>query len=99
MTQTEMRIQGVRNFPVYNITTEPIHDGHKIHKSLAQPDICYICSPYLVRPLDHQAFQEIGQMVLDDLELILKGLPPVRMQQARLETVRRWRSRAVAKHE
>jgi phosphoglycerate dehydrogenase-like enzyme len=46
-----------------------------------------------------QAFQEIGQMVLDDLELILKGLPPVRMQQARLETVRRWRSRAVAKHE
>jgi phosphoglycerate dehydrogenase-like enzyme len=46
-----------------------------------------------------QAFYQIGEMVLDDLKLILDGLSPVRMQQARLETVGRFRSRPVAKHE
>ena len=34
----------------------------------------------------------IGEMVVDDLGLILRGLPPQRLQQARVETVGRWRS-------
>jgi phosphoglycerate dehydrogenase-like enzyme len=34
----------------------------------------------------------IGEMVLDDLGLILQGLPPVRLQAARRETVSRMRS-------
>ena len=34
----------------------------------------------------------IGEMVVDDLDLILRGLPPQRLQPARLETVGRWRS-------
>jgi phosphoglycerate dehydrogenase-like enzyme len=34
----------------------------------------------------------IGEMVLDDLSLILRGLPPVRLQAARRETVSRMRS-------
>ena len=34
----------------------------------------------------------IGDMVLDDLSLILRGLPPVRLQAARRETVSRMRS-------
>jgi phosphoglycerate dehydrogenase-like enzyme len=34
----------------------------------------------------------IGEMVLDDLSLILQGLPPVRLQAARRETVSRMRS-------
>ena len=34
----------------------------------------------------------IGEMVIDDLALILRGLPPVRLQAARRETVSRMRS-------
>lgn len=34
----------------------------------------------------------IGEMVVDDLGLILQGLPPQRLQPARVETVTRWRN-------
>jgi phosphoglycerate dehydrogenase-like enzyme len=34
----------------------------------------------------------IGEMVVDDLALILRGLPPQRLQAARPETVTRWRN-------
>jgi len=34
----------------------------------------------------------IGEMVVDDLGLILRGLPPQRLQPARAETVDRWRN-------
>ena len=37
----------------------------------------------------------MGEMVVDDLELILRGLPPQRCQRANLETVSRLRSKAV----
>ena len=40
-----------------------------------------------------QAFRLIGRMVLDDLGLILKGLPPVRMQKAQWETVKSFASK------
>ena len=43
-----------------------------------------------------QAFYEIGEMVLDDLDQIRAGLPPVRMQPAARELVTRYRSRPVA---
>lgn len=39
------------------------------------------------------AFEQIGDMVLDDLTLIAAGLPPVRMQQAARELVGRYRNR------
>jgi phosphoglycerate dehydrogenase-like enzyme len=42
-----------------------------------------------------QAFHEIGEMVLDDLALLARGLPPVRMQAAARELVGRYRSRPV----
>ena len=35
-----------------------------------------------------QAFDLIGEMVIDDLSLLLRGLPPVRMQKAVYETVK-----------
>ncbi len=38
----------------------------------------------------------MGQMVVDDLEMILRGLPPQRCQRANLETVTRLRSKPVA---
>ena len=34
----------------------------------------------------------IGEMLVGDLGLILQGLPPQRLQAARLETVSRWRN-------
>ena len=42
-----------------------------------------------------QAFDEIGEMVLDDLALLEQGLPPVRNQLAMRELVTRYRSKAV----
>ena len=42
-----------------------------------------------------QAFQQIGRMVVDDLRLIARGLPPVRMQAAAPELVARYRNRPV----
>jgi phosphoglycerate dehydrogenase-like enzyme len=39
------------------------------------------------------AFYEIGEMICDDLRLIMQGLAPVRMQPAAWELVRRYRSR------
>jgi phosphoglycerate dehydrogenase-like enzyme len=42
------------------------------------------------------AFTEIGAMVLDDLLLIARGLPPVRMQAAARELVGRYRNRPVS---
>ncbi|MET4644455.1 phosphoglycerate dehydrogenase-like enzyme [Streptomyces atratus] len=43
-----------------------------------------------------QAFQAIGDMVLDDLTLLAQGLPPVRMQSAARELVGRYRNRPVS---
>ncbi|MDA3958081.1 NAD(P)-dependent oxidoreductase [Oceanispirochaeta sp.] len=40
-----------------------------------------------------QAFSLIGRMVLDDLGLILRGLPPLRMQKAQWETVKSFASK------
>lgn len=41
------------------------------------------------------AFREVGAMVLDDLRLIARGLPPVRMQAAAPQLVSRYRNRPV----
>ena len=42
------------------------------------------------------AFLEIGEMVLDDLDQVRAGLPPVRMQPAARELVARYRNRPVS---
>ena len=39
--------------------------------------------------------RQLGEMVVDDLELVLRGLPPQRCQRAVLETVTRFRSKPV----
>jgi phosphoglycerate dehydrogenase-like enzyme len=40
-----------------------------------------------------EIFTDMGQMVVDDLELIQNGLPPQRCQRANIETVKRLRSK------
>ena len=52
----------------------------------------FLLSPHRAGAIP-QAFHKIGQMLVDDLDLILKGLPPARMQPARRETVARFCSR------
>jgi phosphoglycerate dehydrogenase-like enzyme len=42
-----------------------------------------------------EAFREIGRMVVADLELVLRGLPPMVCRRAERETVRRLRSRPI----
>jgi len=42
-------------------------------------------------------YRLMGEMITDDLELILKGLPPVRLQRAERQTVARFRSMPVKK--
>ena len=42
-----------------------------------------------------EAFLEIGRLAVDDLELVLRGLPPLRCRRAEAETVGRMRSRPV----
>jgi phosphoglycerate dehydrogenase-like enzyme len=42
-----------------------------------------------------EAFREIGNMVVSDVELLLRGLPPYSCRVAQPETVKRFRSKAV----
>jgi phosphoglycerate dehydrogenase-like enzyme len=42
-----------------------------------------------------EVWQRMGEMVTDDLELVLRGLPPQRCQRAQLETVSRLRSKPI----
>jgi hypothetical protein len=41
------------------------------------------------------AFRAIGEMVVDDLTQLARGLPPVRMQQAAPELAPRYRNKPV----
>jgi phosphoglycerate dehydrogenase-like enzyme len=53
-----------------------------------------LLSPHLAGGM-REAFAEIGRLVVADLELVLKGLPPVACKRAERETVGRLRSRPV----
>lgn len=44
-----------------------------------------------------ETYQLMGEMVIDDIEMITKGLPPVRLQRANRETVVRMHSKPVTK--
>ncbi|MBV9105336.1 MAG: hydroxyacid dehydrogenase, partial [Verrucomicrobia bacterium] len=42
-----------------------------------------------------EAFYEIGQLVMADVELLLRGLPPICCRAAQPETVKRFQSKPV----
>jgi hypothetical protein len=44
------------------------------------------------------AFKQMGKMVLDDMDLISRGLPLVTCRRAKCETVRRMRSKPVSRN-
>jgi phosphoglycerate dehydrogenase-like enzyme len=57
----------------------------------------FILSAHRAGALD-VAFKQMGRMVLDDMDLITRGLPPVTCRRAERETVRRMRSKPVSKN-
>jgi phosphoglycerate dehydrogenase-like enzyme len=69
---------------------EPLAAGHR-----ARALDGLVLSPHRAGGIP-QAFTEIGRMVLDDLRLIKRGLPPARMQVAARELVGRYRNRPVS---
>ena len=71
---------------------EPLPPGHRvcsIHN--------FIRSAHRAGALDI-AFKRMGDMVLEDLALMEKGLPPMRCKRAERETVARMRSKAVTRN-
>ena len=57
----------------------------------------FILSAHRAGALD-VAFKKMGEMVLDDMELVARGLPPVVCRRAERETVRRMRSKPVSRN-
>jgi phosphoglycerate dehydrogenase-like enzyme len=72
---------------------EPVPKNHPIRKV---DDM--LLSPHRAGGIP-QAFYKIGEMILDDLGLIIKGFPPVMMQHAKPETIKKLCSRPVEKHD
>ncbi len=68
---------------------EPLPTGHPVR---SMPG--FIRSAHRAGALD-VAFKKMGEMVLDDMEFMDKGLPPVRLRRAERETVARMRSKPV----
>ncbi|MFK8079267.1 MAG: hydroxyacid dehydrogenase [Granulosicoccus sp.] len=68
---------------------EPVPENHRVR---TLPNI--IRSSHRAGALD-VAFKQMGSMVLEDMELMDKGLPPVRCKRAERETVSRMQSKPV----
>ena len=65
---------------------EPVPSGSRARQAAG-----LLLSPHRAGALP-TTLAAIGEMVVDDLDLILRGLPPQRLQPARAETVSRWRN-------
>jgi phosphoglycerate dehydrogenase-like enzyme len=57
----------------------------------------FVLSAHRAGALD-SAFKQMGKMVLDDMDLMTRGLPPVSCRRAERETVRRMRSKPVSRN-
>ncbi len=71
---------------------EPLAQNHPVRKLDN-----FILSAHRAGALD-AAFKDMGRMVLEDLDLISRGLPPFAMRRAERETVRRFRSKPVTRN-
>ena len=56
----EARIQGVRQTPSQHMPAGPVHDRHQVKKAAPHRDVGDVGAPDMVRPLDHQASEQIG---------------------------------------
>ena len=71
---------------------EPLAADHPVRKLEG-----FILSAHRAGALD-VAFKQMGRMVLDDMDLITRGLPPIACRRAERESVRRMRSKPVSKN-
>jgi phosphoglycerate dehydrogenase-like enzyme len=71
---------------------EPLASDHPVRKLEN-----FILSAHRAGALG-SAFKDMGRMVLEDLQLMSRGLPPSAMRRAERETVQRFRSKPVAKN-
>ena len=71
---------------------EPLPADHPVRKLEG-----FILSAHRAGALD-VAFKQMGKMVLDDMGLMVRGLPPVACRRAERETVRRLRSKPVSRN-
>lgn len=69
---------------------EPLSAAHPVRKMPG-----FVRSAHRAGALD-VAFKRMGEMVLDDMEFMDKGLPPLRLRRAERETVARMRSKPVS---
>jgi phosphoglycerate dehydrogenase-like enzyme len=68
---------------------EPLPSDHPVRKLKG-----FIRSAHRAGALD-SAFKKMGDMVLEDMDLMDRGLPPMRCKRAERETVSRMRSKGV----
>ena len=71
---------------------EPLPADHPVRKLEG-----FILSAHRAGALD-VAFKQMGKMVLDDMDLMTRGLPPVTCRRAERETVSRMRSKPVSRN-
>ena len=71
---------------------EPLRADHPVRKLEG-----FVLSAHRAGALD-SAFKQMGEMVLDDLDLLVRGLPPVACRRAERETVGMMRSKPVSRN-
>jgi phosphoglycerate dehydrogenase-like enzyme len=86
---TEMVEEGRFKAAIDVFPTEPLDADHPLRSAEYA-----ILSPHKAGPTV-EGCHEIGQMVVDDLEAILQGLPPLRMQNAQPELIYRYATNTI----
>ncbi len=71
---------------------EPLPPDHPVRQLEG-----FVLSAHRAGALD-RAFKQMGRMLLDDMALMARGLPPVACRRAERETVRRMRSKPVSRN-
>jgi phosphoglycerate dehydrogenase-like enzyme len=71
---------------------EPLAANHELRKLEG-----FVLSAHRAGAMD-VAFKQMGRMVLDDMDLIMRGLPPLACRRAERETIRRMRSKPVTRN-
>jgi phosphoglycerate dehydrogenase-like enzyme len=71
---------------------EPLAANHELRRLEG-----FVLSAHRAGALD-VAFKQMGRMVLDDMDLLMRGLAPISCRRAERETIRRMRSKPVTKN-
>ena len=56
---TEQAVQGVRQLPGQDVATEPVEDGHQVHKATPHRHVGDVGTPDLARPRNREAAKQV----------------------------------------